>query len=111
MNEQPRMEPSVEPRVADNPDLSRFEIFEGDELAGFAEYHRYKEEIAFIHTEVDPRFSGRGLAGRLARAALDAARDQGLAVLPFCPFIRGWITKHPEYADLVPEAQRPRFGL
>jgi predicted GNAT family acetyltransferase len=98
-------------RVVDNPDGSRFEIYDDEELAGFAEYHRFRNEIAFIHTEIDPRFEGRGLGSALARAALDAAREQGLEVLPFCPFIRGWITKHPEYVDLVPQAQRPRFGL
>ncbi|MEV0523842.1 GNAT family N-acetyltransferase [Streptomyces sp. NPDC050439] len=101
----------MESRVANNPDRSRFEVFDGDELAGFAEYHRYQDEIAFIHTEIDPRFEGRGLGGVLARAALGAAREQGLGVLPFCPFIRGWIGKHPDYADLVPQGKRARFGL
>ncbi|RAG81950.1 GNAT family N-acetyltransferase [Streptacidiphilus pinicola] len=98
-------------RVVDNPDESRFEIFDGEELAGFAQYHRFRNEIAFIHTEIDPRFEGRGLASALARTALDDARERGLEVLPYCPFIRGWITKHPEYVDLVPQAQRQRFGL
>ncbi|WP_406270338.1 N-acetyltransferase [Actinacidiphila glaucinigra] len=104
-------------RVADNPGKSRFEIFDAaeedgaEEVAGFAEYHLYRDQIAFIHTEVAPRFGGRGLGGALARAALDAARERGLAVLPFCPFIRGWIGKHPEYVDLVPEGERPRFGF
>lgn len=98
-------------RVTDNQESSRFEIFDDEELAGFAEYHRYGTELAFIHTEVDPKFGGRGLGGKLAQGALDAAREQGAAVLPYCPFIRGWITKHPDYAELVPAAQRDRFGL
>ncbi|QNP67039.1 GNAT family N-acetyltransferase [Streptomyces genisteinicus] len=98
-------------RVGDSPERSRFEIFADEEQAGFAEYHRYEDEIAFIHTEIDARFEGRGLAGRLAREALDTARAQGLTVLPYCPFFRGWIAKHPEYADLVPVAQHARFGL
>ncbi|MGK5532708.1 GNAT family N-acetyltransferase [Streptomyces sp. URMC 129] len=103
-------------RVADNPERSRFEIFDegedgGAALAGFAEYHLSEGEIAFIHTEIDSRFEGRGLAGALARAALDAARERDLAVLPYCPFIRGWIGKHPEYAELVPQERRARFGL
>lgn len=101
----------MDTRVGDNPELSRFEIFADGERAGFAEYHRYENEIAFIHTEIDSRFEGHGLAGRLAREALDTARAQGLAVLPYCPFFRGWIAKHPEYADLVPAAQHARFGL
>jgi predicted GNAT family acetyltransferase len=60
---------------------------------------------------VDPRFGGRGLGGILVRGALDAARDRGLEVLPFCPFVRGWIGRHPEYRELVPEGQRARFGF
>ena len=101
----------MEPRVADNPERSRFEIFVGDEVAGFAEYHLFGDEVAFIHTEIDPGYEGQGLGGRLARAALDASRERKLSVLPFCPFIRAWIAKHPEYVDLVPESERPRFGF
>jgi predicted GNAT family acetyltransferase len=101
----------MDQRVVDTLDKSRFEIYDGEELAGFAEYHLFRDEIAFIHTEIDPAFGGRGLGGVLARGALDAARDAGLSVLPYCPFIRAWITKHPDYVDLVPEAQRTRFGL
>lgn len=97
--------------VTDNPEKSRFEIHEDGALAGFAEYHRSDDEIAFIHTEVDPAFEGRGFAGQLARTALDASREQHLSVLPYCPYIRAWITKHPEYTDLVPTTHRARFGL
>ncbi|MET7543649.1 GNAT family N-acetyltransferase [Streptomyces sp. NPDC005507] len=97
----------MEPQVTDRPEKSRYEILAGDdgtETAGFAEYHLSEGEIAFIH-------AGRGLGGLLARGALGDARARGLRVLPYCPFIRGWIRKHPEYADLVPETRRPRFGL
>ncbi|MCQ1578124.1 GNAT family N-acetyltransferase [Streptomyces parvus] len=101
----------MESHVTDNPDESRYEIFDGGERAGFVEYHRFRDEIAFLHTEIDPRFGGRGLGGALARSVLDEARKQELKVLPFCPFIRGWLRKHPEYTDLVPETQHARFGL
>lgn len=102
--------------VVDNPEQSRYEIFAGEDgtqLAGFAEYFlsASEGEIAFIHTEIDPAFSGQGLGGKLARAVLDAVRERKLAVLPYCPFIRGWMRKHPEYADLVPEARRAAFEL
>ncbi|MFD9353633.1 GNAT family N-acetyltransferase [Streptomyces sp. NPDC060031] len=104
----------MEPQVTDRPEKSRYEILAGDdgtETAGFAEYHLSEGEIDFIHTEIDSRFAGRSLGGLLARAVLDDARARGLRVLPYCPFIRGWIGKHPEYTDLVPEASRARFGL
>ncbi len=67
--------------------------------------------ISLIHTEVDPRFQGAGLAGRLARFSLDDARNRQLAVLPFCPYALSWIKKHPGYTDLVPEDRRAEFGL
>jgi predicted GNAT family acetyltransferase len=97
--------------VVDNPDESRYEIRVDDELAGFSQYRSRPQALAFIHTEVDDRFEGQGLAGRLISFALDDARERGLAVLPFCPFVKGYIERHPEYLDLVPEEKRPNFGL
>lgn len=97
--------------VVDNPDESRYEIRVDDELAGFSQYRPRPQALAFIHTEVDDRFEGQGLAGRLISFALDDARERGLAVLPFCPFVKGYIERHPEYLDLVPEEKRPSFDL
>jgi uncharacterized protein len=48
--------------VHDNPELSRYEVRDGGELAGFSEYRLTSGTIAFTHTEVDPAFRGRGLA-------------------------------------------------
>ena len=80
-------------------------------LAGFVQYELGDNEIAFTHTQTDDRFRGHGLAGRLVQAALDEARERHLAVLPYCPFVKDWITRHREYADLVPEDRRRQFGL
>jgi predicted GNAT family acetyltransferase len=55
----------------------------------------------FTHTEVDPAFEGHGIGSALAAGALDDARRRGLVVVPSCPFIRAYITRHPEYADLL----------
>ena len=98
-------------RVADAPDRSRFEIQVGGEVAGFTEYRRRPGLIAFVHTLTDPRFEGRGLASQLVRTALTDARADGLSVLPFCPFVRGYIAGHTEYLDLVPEDMRAQFDL
>jgi uncharacterized protein len=97
--------------VADNPDKARFEILADGELAGFVLYHLRGNEIAFTHTETDDRFQGQGVASRLVRSSLDAARDRHLAVLPYCPYVRSWIARHPEYADLVPADRRQQFDL
>ena len=101
----------MEVRVADNPDAGRFELLADGEVAGSAYYRMEGEAIAFTHTEVDDAYEGHGLGAKLASAALDQARSRGLAVLPYCPFIRGYIERHPEYRDLVPESERARFGL
>ena len=97
--------------VTDDPAASRYELRVGGELAGFVEYHLRGQQINLIHTEVDPRFQGAGLAAQLARFSLDDARKRNLSVLPSCPYIRSWIRKHPEYTDLVPEDRRADFGL
>jgi hypothetical protein len=101
----------VQVTIRDDTRKSRYEVYADDKLAGFVKYQRLRDEIAFLHTETDPAFSGRGLARELVRHALDDARRSGLAVLPFCPYVRGFIARHPEYVDLVPQAQRDRFGL
>jgi uncharacterized protein len=89
----------------------RFEVSVDGELAGFLVYREKGGLLALIHTEVEERFEGHGIGGRLARFALDQARAEGLAVLPFCPFVNDWMKRHPEYTDLVPPAYRANFDL
>jgi predicted GNAT family acetyltransferase len=97
--------------VTDNIDKQRYEIFVDEELAGFTQYHRVSGGVAFDHTEIDDRFEGQGLASKLIKSALDDVRARGLTATPFCRFVRGYIARHPEYADLVPARQRAAFGL
>jgi predicted GNAT family acetyltransferase len=97
--------------VRDNPEQSRFEIHVDGALAGFSEYKLSGDDIAFVHTVIDDAFEGRGLAKILVSQALDTTRDTGLSVLPFCPYVRRFIEKNPDYLDLVPEDQRARFQL
>ena len=97
--------------VRDDPERERFEARLDGELAGFSEYRSKPGLIAFIHTEVDPRFEGHGVGSALIAGALDEVRDRGLDVLPFCPFVKAYIEKHPEYGDLVPISRREAFGL
>lgn len=102
-------EPTI--AVADNPDQRRYEIRVDGELAGFAQYKAKPGQLAFTHTEIDDRFEGQGLGGTLVAFALGDAHERGLAVLPFCPFVRAYIQRHREYVDLVPEGRRAEFDL
>lgn len=98
--------------VRDHPEQHRYEIHVDDRLAGFSQYQIRDGRIAFTHTEVGEEFSGRGLARKLVADQLSDSRRRGLAVLPFCPYVRKVIADHPDrYLDLVPEAEREDFGL
>ena len=57
--------------------------------------------LDLVHTEVPPAVEGQGIGMSLARAALEHARSQKVQVIPSCPFVKAYIGKHPEYADLV----------
>jgi predicted GNAT family acetyltransferase len=87
--------------VVDNPTAGRYEAVAGGELAGLVAYQRRGNVVVFTHTSVEPAFEGKGVAGRLAAAALDDARAQGLAVVPRCPYVAQYIRRHPAYEDLV----------
>ena len=57
--------------------------------------------LELVHTEVDPKLRGRGVAEALAEAAIEHARTHGLHVVPTCPYVQRWFTKHPEHQDLI----------
>ena len=101
----------VEVVVTHAPADQRYEARVGGDVAGFTAYSERPGLIAFMHTEVDPRFEGQGVGGRLVAGALEDAGARGLAVLPFCPFVNGYVQRHPELAELVPEHYRAQFGL
>jgi len=50
---------------------------------------------------VPDALAGRGVGSKLVRGALDQARGRGLKVVAQCPFVKGYIEKHPDYADLL----------
>jgi predicted GNAT family acetyltransferase len=96
----------MEITVRDNPEESRYEIRDGDRVLGFAAYQRRGDTTVFTHTEVDPDAGQDGLGSTLVRAALDDVRARGGSVVPQCSFVRGWIERHPDYADLVAAPSR-----
>ncbi len=87
--------------VADNPGEHRYEGSLGAEVVGVVDYHLRPGLITLLHTEISPGQEGRGVGSRLVSATLDDVRARGLAVLPICPFVRAFIHRHPEYAELV----------
>jgi uncharacterized protein len=102
---------AMAPTITDVADRGRFEIAVDGVVVGFAEYRRRPGVISFTHTQIDPSRAGEGLGTLLVKAALDKARADGLAVQPYCPFVRRFIDRHREYLDLVPVERRSMFAL
>lgn len=80
---------------------ARYEIRQGGELVGIADYFDDDGVRAFQHTEVDPARRGLGLAGKLVGYALRDTREAGLRVDAVCPYVAGFIRRHPQYRDLL----------
>jgi len=87
--------------VRDNPTELRYELVLDGEVAGFILYRRRPDAVALVHTDISPRLEGRGLGATLVAGALDDIRARGLHVVPICPFVRAFLQRHPDYAELV----------
>jgi predicted GNAT family acetyltransferase len=87
--------------VTDHPDELRYEIEVDGEVAGFINYRREDGVIEMVHTDVAPKWEGKGIGAALVKGALDDVRVRGLKVRPYCPFVAKYIQRHPDYQDLV----------
>jgi predicted GNAT family acetyltransferase len=90
-----------EVRVVDNPAEQRYELWQGETLAGFIEYRLRDNVVAMTHTEIEPQLQEAGLGTRLVADALADTQARGRTVRPYCPFVAAYIREHPEYEDLV----------
>ena len=79
----------------------RYTIAVEGRTVGFASYLDRGGQRVFDHTEVDPKFGGRGLATILVEKALEEARADGKRIVPVCSMVVTVLKKHPEYADIT----------
>jgi predicted GNAT family acetyltransferase len=82
-------------KIVNNAELMHFEIHEGNEIA-FLEYRFYKNDIAFMHTEVPKSMEGKGVASALAVYAFKFAKEHQKPVMVYCPFVASYLKRHPE---------------
>jgi predicted GNAT family acetyltransferase len=88
-------------RVVNDPDERRYELWVDNELVGGIAYRMPTDTMYLVDTQVDDALRGRGLGQRLVASALEDIRGRGLKIAPVCPFVRWYLRKHPEDADLV----------
>jgi hypothetical protein len=85
--------------VRDNTELHRFEL-DADGKIAVSNYKRDNGVITFMHTEVPKELEGHGIGSALVKGALDLARAEGSKVIARCPFVKAYLERHTEYADL-----------
>jgi predicted GNAT family acetyltransferase len=90
--------------VIDNADQSRFELAVDGQTA-VLQYLERDGALYLTHTEVPPELEGQGIGGRIVKHALEQAKRRGQKVAPWCPFVRAYIDRHPEYQSLVLEGE------
>jgi predicted GNAT family acetyltransferase len=91
---------SMDNELRNNTAQQRFEL-DLDGGTAVAYYRMSPSVVTFTHTEVPQALWGQGIGSRLVRGVLEAARAQGLKVVPKCPFVSAYIGKHPEFGDLL----------
>ena len=89
--------------VRDNAAALEYEITVDGEPAGTIRYTLDGDVVTLVHTEVEPRYEGHGVAAELVKGALDDIRARGKKVRPVCEYVRAYLERHDEYRDLVQE--------
>lgn len=97
--------------LRNNQDEHRYELLDGEQILGFAEYNLMKDAVMFTHTEIASEHEGKGYGSQLAQKALDDVRGQHKQVIPVCQFITAYIRRHPDYVDLVTPDSRRAFKV
>lgn len=79
----------------------RYALLVDGEPAGEMDFRTVEGRRVVTHTGIRERFEGQGLAGKLARHVLDETRAAGELLVPLCPYLAGYLEKHPDDQDLV----------
>jgi predicted GNAT family acetyltransferase len=91
------------PQVVDDPAASRFMVESDGQVAELA-YRLDGDRLVLVHTGVPAALEGRGIGSKLVAAAIAEAKHRDLTIVPLCPFVKGWLRRHPDAAATVPIA-------
>lgn len=78
------------------PEQETFEVtIEGHRA--FVKYEIYDGALDVRKTLVPQELGGKGIAGKLVKAAYDYAKEQNLKCIATCSYAVVWLQRHPEY--------------
>ena len=86
--------------LTDNQDKKQYEI-QVDGKTVRLEYIKTTGKIFLTHTEVPQGLEGRGLGSQIIGQVLEEVKKNDWELVPMCPFVAGYIKKHPEWKALV----------
>jgi uncharacterized protein len=86
--------------ITNNEKMQQFETRVGIEQP-YLEYRISDGVIHLMHTDVPDSLSGQGIGSALTAYAFDYARRHHLQVKAYCPFVRAWLQRHPDQADIA----------
>ncbi|HET7461092.1 MAG TPA: GNAT family N-acetyltransferase [Longimicrobium sp.] len=87
-------------QVQRNEGEEQFEAMVGGDKAVLT-YAEQNGKLYLLHTEVPEAMEGHGIGSALVKRAMEYARETDVKVVPFCPFARAWLNRHPDYAGMV----------
>ncbi|MBP2297726.1 GNAT family N-acetyltransferase [Azospirillum picis] len=94
------MEQGTAQAVTDNRAKNRFELAVGNQTV-FADYRRNGQTMVISYVEAPPSLRGTGAAGRLMEGVMDAARSEGLKIVPLCSYAALWMRRNRRHDDLL----------
>jgi len=86
--------------VVNNKAKSRFEL-DVEGAVAFANYRLAPGAVIITHTETPRALRGCGIASKLVQGALQLIRADGSKVVAGCGFVVDYLSKHPEFSNLV----------
>jgi len=75
------------------------------EVGGLSYTTAGDDRLLLLEVSVFPLHRKQGIATALIRRVLDDVREQGQTVSVICPIVHEFIARHPEYADLMEDAE------
>lgn len=95
-------------KITNNKKNGQFE-YKTEEHLAYLTYRLRKKTMFFMHTTVPEELAGQGLASALALEALNYAKEKGYLIAVMCPFVSGYVKKHPEWYELYDGEYHERF--
>ena len=87
--------------LIDNEERHQYEFHIGKYVPKIKYIKTKNGEIYLTHTEVPVALEGKGVGSQLAEKVLKDIEKQELRLVPLCPFVAGYIQKHPDWRRIV----------